>query len=67
MPCYDERSSAPYIHAEYQEKLDKLTRLLCEANKIIERLAGERPVQRSQELFTWWYAHKEFDKRRKRK
>ena len=40
MPCYDSRNEPDYVRAEakleFQADLDKLTRLLCEAMKLID-------------------------------
>jgi hypothetical protein len=69
MPCSDERgTNADYISSAFQEKIDKLTRLLCEANRVIDHLELKHRrspgPSRSRELREWWEDHKRMDKER---
>jgi hypothetical protein len=70
MPCY-----SPPVHKDEfgnwkdgeipQDQFDKLVRMLCEANRIIDEIPHEKRRSRSRELATWWVSHQEFDRARK--
>jgi hypothetical protein len=52
-----------------QEWCDKMTRMLCEANQLIDDrdcTFGPTHTQRSKELVDWWKEHQEWDRKRKR-
>lgn len=61
MPCYDHRNEPSYVRAEvtaeYRDKINKLTRLLCELCQCSE------PDNWSPELNAWWKEHRKLDKR----
>ena len=62
MPCYDGRGAESDRRAH--EKVDKLTRLLCEAMGYLDlRNLGDG----SEELRDWWAEHKEWDRIRESK
>lgn len=67
MPCYDSRNEPSYVRAEakkeFQEDLNNLTRLLCEACKIIFYRRSQAP---SDELRKWHEDHLKVDKARSR-
>lgn len=74
MPCYepDAKDLAAWareekLRTQYEERLNKLTRLMCEIMHDYE-YAQRRGVfpKPSQELATWWEQHKKFDKKRKK-
>lgn len=69
MPCYDSRSSPDNVRAEakkeFQADLDKLTRLLCEATRIIHRTQNMSLA--SEELFKWHLGHLSLDVEREKK
>lgn len=72
MPCYDVRDEPAYVAREYQQKVDKLTRLLCEACTVLEDKCSAASVNYpelkdhvSDELGQWWDAHQEMDRKRK--
>jgi hypothetical protein len=62
MPCrdYDDRDYT----WEYQVKLDKVTRLLCELCKKIEGTDFDECISRNRELKEWWEDHKKKDRER---
>ena len=53
MPCYD--AQAAEERREAPIKINRLTRLLCEACKALVRAQGEAGM--STELRTWWHDH----------
>lgn len=57
MPC----ESGPSIPST-REELDRVTRLLCEACRVIEKAKVEQTM--SSTLGFWWSAHKEQDRAR---
>lgn len=63
MPCSDSRS---YDDTLIKEKIDKLTRMLCLACKIIEEEWTRMPEWIDDELATWWDEHKVIDAGRKK-
>lgn len=60
MPCYDPEHNT----SAYAEKIDKLTRMLCEAMRIVE--GHEHRLKCSTELRDWWDNHKKQDAARER-
>ena len=70
MPCYDSRNEREYVETEPRKEsqayIDKLTRLLCEANKLLDGMRGDSP-ERSVELDTWWREHQIVDRKRRGK
>lgn len=75
MSCYDDRNEPDNVRKEakkeFQADLDKLTRMLCEAMRIIEGFCYDPPPVHlkdavSPELFAWWQEHKKLDARRGR-
>ena len=67
MPCY-----SPLMHKDEfgnwkdgeipQEHFDKLVRLLCEANRVMDDYGtGVVQSRRSKESLEWWKAHKFWD------
>lgn len=64
MPCYDGRDEEARREtaAKTQAIIDKLTRLLCESEKLLRntRMAQEA----SPELKQWWVEHRKVDQRR---
>jgi hypothetical protein len=75
MPCYDDRNEPDNVRAEakkeFQADLDKLTRLLCCAMKILDLefnpggyvgTWGDEGDGR--ELYEWWKEHQKRDKER---
>jgi len=70
MPCHDWGSGPPHNYNEelLQSKIDKLTRLLCEAGKMFEDFkAFDEYFAPSEELTIWWKEHRKLDKARNRK
>jgi hypothetical protein len=73
MPCYDSRSSTDYIETETRKEsqayVDKLTRMLCEAMKAVDRFSADasRRATLSYELNEWWKQHKAVDAKRRKK
>lgn len=65
MSCYDSRSTYEYGRAEAKEEIDKLTRLLCEAAKILHRTQNMSFA--SEELFKWHQEHLKLDAEREKK
>ena len=69
MPCYDDRNSPSNVAAETRKEsqahIDKLTRLLCEANKWMDLHMLNK--HRSKELADWWENHQKVDKARAKK
>lgn len=67
MPCYDPRPDMD--RQVQQEKIDKLTRLLCQACKLLEGDWGEGAIATasivSTELKEWWKEHKAWDTQRR--
>ncbi len=63
MPCRDEPTPREIAEANRvrQERLDKLTRLLCGAT---ERLMDEGLLFTGSELHSWYLEHQEADRRR---
>lgn len=64
MPCVDPRIEMNV--KVVQERLDLVTRLLCEVCGRLED-AGSPLLKLNDELDEWWTAHKELDKQRERK
>lgn len=63
MPCHDGREDAD--RRETQERLDRVTRLLCEANTLLDAGHEARAGHfRSQEMLRWWREHQEKDQKR---
>lgn len=62
MPCYDPGPDDAGDAQMYRSRCDDLTRLLCEACKMIEE--GLPIFVASDALSTWWENHKKFDKER---
>lgn len=66
LECYDETGNCT---KRIKDQLDQLTRLLCEANTLIDDrdcLGWETHTPRSKELTEWWKAHQQWDRKRKR-
>lgn len=65
MPCSDSRS---YDDTLVKEKMDKLTRMLCAACRLIESEWNAIPnwMPELDELVLWWDEHKVLDERRKK-
>lgn len=60
MPCRGPDEEPWAINSQQQEKIDKLTRMLCSASKSMEL----RDVPMSREHKDWWRKHQEWDKKR---
>lgn len=60
MPCFDPDADR-YASEELRKRCDKLTRLLCEACKLVDlgKLGRSSP-----ELRAWWQQHQAWDKKR---
>ena len=74
MPCYDHYfgvfAGKTIMNDEAHAYMDKLARLLCEANRLIDdrdALGYETHTSRSKELEQWWKEHQEFDRKRKKR
>ena len=68
MPCYDSRDEPDFVRREakkeFQQDLDILTRLLCEAMGYLDtRNIGDG----SDELRSWWKEHKKLDRERRKR
>ena len=71
MPCYDGRDEEAQAaeNQELKERLDLVTRLLCDLCTSQERGKGHikycyEKLHPQGDLFFWWEAHKEADRRR---
>lgn len=72
MPCY-----SPPMHTDEfgrfqngeipQATFDKLVRMLCEANQIIDNNITTAKIVRNPELAGWWAEHQAFDRKRAKK
>ena len=67
MPCRDNWGTAEDF-AEYQRKIDKLTRMLCGLCKVVEDFTdGDDDVMvidKVKNLRKWWNAHQAADRKR---
>lgn len=63
LECHDEKGDCT---KRIKARLDSLTRMLCEANRIIDPIPHQKRRSRSTELARWWVEHQTFDKKRKR-
>lgn len=61
MPC---RDGGPPIEVEYKERLDKVTRLLCELCGTLEASGANTKKLFTRELSAWWEVHKKADRAR---
>lgn len=61
MPCHDYSSSSEIL-AEYREKVDLLTRLLCRACRLIA--LHQITIPADTELGRWWDRHQKLDAKR---
>jgi hypothetical protein len=59
MPCRDDGGFGYDNHNACQDKIDKLTRMLCE---VLGTLSSTSHY--STEVQEWWAKHREFDKKR---
>lgn len=59
-PCCD--YGAQHVDRVYKDKLDKVTRMLCEV--LTQHEATPDAITPSVELWEWWIAHKEEDRKR---
>lgn len=62
MPCYDH--DYPREINAIHTRIDKLTRMLCEAMDRLESLGADKL---SNELEFWWIEHKRADRQRKKR
>ena len=60
MPCYDDRDSC-LRSEDLEKKVDLYARWLC---AILRPMPKEIVGVLPQDLQTWWYEHKKFDKER---
>jgi hypothetical protein len=58
-PCCD--YGAQHVDRVYKDKLDKVTRMLCE---ILTQHEANQEMTPSAELWAWWLDHKEEDRKR---
>lgn len=70
MPCQSDYPD--YACEKVKAELDRVSRLLCEANKVIDRINEKLKAQtpwpspdlRSAELLQWWEEHQKLDAER---
>jgi hypothetical protein len=73
MPCYDERDSPSYMHAEFdkerqrlQARLNNVTQLLCSTCKALDSASHGSVLGQVPGLYKWWKEHQAIDRRHER-